>query len=59
MDIIVVSAIAGMIGLIIGVTFWNIRRSRCTEIKTPCSYCVRKTMTAEELKNYELVSAKM
>ena len=43
-------------GALITTTCWNIRRSRCEKIESPCSSCMRKVMTEKELKMDVLTS---
>ena len=38
---------------------WNIRRSRCERIESPCLSCMRKPMTENELKMDVLNNATM
>ena len=40
-------------------TCWNIRRSRCERIESPCLSCMRKVMTENELKMDVLNNATM
>ena len=50
-ELILISAIIGGASLLISVTFWNIRRSRCTSIE--CNHCCkikRELMDIEEMK---------
>ena len=42
-----------VIGLI-HMIFWNVRRSRCTDIKCFCIKCKRELMTGEELADDKL-----
>ncbi len=45
----------GTLGLaIIHVVFWNIRRSRCTNISCCCLSCSRHLMTKSEIQEDEL-----
>ena len=37
-------------GALMTTTCWNIRRSRCEKIESPCLSCMRKVMTEKELK---------
>ena len=37
-------------GALMTTTCWNIRRSRCEKIESPCLSCMRKVMTETELK---------
>ena len=52
-----------IIGLVIGGLMtsmcWNIRRSRCERIESPCVSCRRKPMTENELKMAVLNNATM
>jgi hypothetical protein len=48
--------IGSVIGGLMTTTCWNIRRSRCEKIETPCLSCMRKVMTEKELKNDVLTS---
>ena len=54
LDAILVSTIFGGICLIMSVFFYNIRRSRCLFIKTPCCTCTRENLSAEELEHDKL-----
>ena len=49
LDVVVIGALCGGISLVVSVCFWNIRRSRCVHIKSPCLECQREVMTADEL----------
>ena len=51
LDPIFIATLSGGISLIISVLFWNIRRSRCIHIETPCCKCDRTVMDIEEMKN--------
>ena len=42
--------IGSVVGGLMTTTCWNIRRSRCEKIESPCLSCIRKTMTEGELK---------
>ena len=42
--------IGGVIASLITTTCWNIRRSRCEIIESPCASCMRKRMNAEEMQ---------
>jgi len=42
--------IGSVIGGLMTTTCWNIRRSRCEKIESPCLSCMRKVMTEKELK---------
>ena len=48
--------IGSVIGALISTLCYNIRRSRCEQIESPCLSCRRKLMTAEELKMDVLTS---
>jgi hypothetical protein len=48
--------IGSVIGGLMTTTCWNIRRSRCEKIETPCLSCMRKVMTEKELKMDVLTS---
>ena len=48
-DPLFVACISGGISLVTNIVFYNIRRLRCTHIKTPCCECDRVLMTTEEL----------
>ena len=51
--------IGSVIGALISTLCYNIRRSRCEQIESPCLSCRRKLMTAEELKMDVLNNATM
>ena len=53
-DPVMVSVVAGSISLVTNVMFYNIRRLRCTHVKTLCCECDRELMTTEELRNDEI-----
>ena len=42
--------IGGVIASLVTTTCWNIRRSRCEIIESPCASCKRKPMNAEEMQ---------
>jgi hypothetical protein len=42
--------IGSVIGGLMTTTCWNIRRSRCEKIETPCLSCMRKVMTEKEMR---------
>ena len=42
--------IGSVSGALMTTTCWNIRRSRCEKIESPCLSCMRKPMTENELK---------
>jgi hypothetical protein len=42
--------IGSVIGGLMTSMCWNIRRSRCERIESPCLSCMRKPMTESELK---------
>ena len=42
--------IGSVIGGLMTSMCWNIRRSRCERIESPCLSCMRKVMTENELK---------
>ena len=42
--------IGGVIASLITTICWNVRRSRCEKIESPCLSCVRKPMNAEEMQ---------
>jgi len=52
-----------IVGSVVGgpmtTTCWNIRRSRCEKIESPCLSCMRKVMTEKELKMDVLNNATM
>ena len=50
-DPIFIATLSRGISLIISVLFYNIRRSRCIHIETPCCKCDRTNMDLEEMKN--------
>ena len=42
--------VGSVVGGLMTTTCWNIRRSRCERIESPCLSCMRKVMTENELK---------
>jgi len=48
--------IGSVIGGLMTTTCWNIRRSRCEKIESPCLSCMRKVMTEKELQMDVLTS---
>ena len=42
--------VGSVVGGLMTTTCWNIRRSRCEKIESPCLSCMRKVMTENELK---------
>ena len=42
--------IGSVIGGLITTSCWNIRRSRCETIESPCVSCMRKPMNEKEMK---------
>ena len=42
--------IIGAVGALISTTCYNIRRSRCEQIESPCLSCRRTLMNSEEMK---------
>ena len=42
--------IGGVVGGLITTLCWNIRRSRCQLVSTPCLSCTRAVMSVKELK---------
>jgi hypothetical protein len=48
--------IGSVSGALMTTTCWNIRRSRCEKIESPCLSCMRKVMTENELKMDVLTS---
>ena len=42
--------IGSVSGALMTTTCWNIRRSRCEKIESPCLSCMRKVMTEKELQ---------
>ena len=48
--------VGSVIGGLMTTTCWNIRRSRCEKIESPCLSCMRKVMTENELKMDVLTS---
>ena len=42
--------VGSVVGGLMTTTCWNIRRSRCERIESPCLSCMRKVMTEKELK---------
>jgi hypothetical protein len=51
--------IGSVSGALMTTTCWNIRRSRCEKIESPCLSCMRKVMTETELKMDVLNNATM
>ena len=51
--------IGSVIGGLMTSMCWNIRRSRCEKIESPCLSCMRKVMTETELKMDVLNNATM
>ena len=51
--------VGSVIGGLMTTTCWNIRRSRCEKIESPCLSCMRKVMTEKELKMDVLNNATM
>ena len=51
--------IGSVVGGLITTSCWNIRRSRCESINTPCVSCMRKPMTEKEMKLDVLNNATM
>jgi len=51
--------VGSVIGGLMTTTCWNIRRSRCEKIESPCLSCMRKPMTENELKMDVLNNATM
>ena len=51
--------VGSVIGGLMTTTCWNIRRSRCEKIESPCLSCMRKVMTENELKMDVLNNATM
>jgi hypothetical protein len=49
-DAILIGTCGASISLIISVLFWNIRRSRCIIIETPCIKCNRTVMDIKEME---------
>ena len=49
-DPILIATLGASISLVISVLFWNIRRSRCIIIDTPCIKCSRTVMNIKELE---------
>ena len=45
-----VVVISGAIGALLTTICWSVRRSRCTEIHTPCLSCSRDLMTDKEMR---------
>ena len=45
-----VVVISGAIGALLTTLCWSVRRSRCTEIHTPCLSCSRDLMTDKEMR---------
>jgi hypothetical protein len=43
--------VGSVVGGLMTTTCWNIRRSRCEKIESPCLSCMRKVMTEKEMKN--------
>ena len=48
-DAILISTITGSISLLITILFYNLRRSRCTELHCACLRCIRQNMNSDEL----------
>jgi hypothetical protein len=48
--------IGSVVGGLMTSMCWNIRRSRCERIESPCVSCMRKPMTESELKMDVLTS---
>ena len=48
--------VGSVVGGLMTTTCWNIRRSRCEKIESPCLSCMRKVMTENELKMDVLTS---
>ena len=42
--------VGSVIGGLMTTTCWNIRRSRCEKIESPCLSCMRKVMTEKEMR---------
>ena len=42
--------VGSVVGGLMTTTCWNIRRSRCESINTPCVSCMRKPMTEKEMR---------
>lgn len=60
LDAIVISTFAGGISLIISVLMYNLRRSRCTNIKCgSCIECSRSNMSIDELSMDQLTLPKI
>ena len=51
--------VGSVVGGLMTTTCWNIRRSRCEKIESPCLSCMRKVMTEKELKMDVLNNATM
>jgi hypothetical protein len=51
--------VGSVIGGLMTTTCWNIRRSRCEKIESPCLSCMRKVMTEKELQLDVLNNATM
>ena len=51
--------VGSVVGGLMTTTCWNIRRSRCEKIESPCLSCMRKVMTENELKMDVLNNATM
>jgi hypothetical protein len=51
--------IGSVVGGLMTSMCWNIRRSRCERIESPCVSCMRKPMTENELKMDVLNNATM
>ena len=51
--------VGSVVGGLMTTTCWNIRRSRCEKIDSPCLSCMRKVMTEKELKMDVLNNATM
>jgi hypothetical protein len=48
--VMILSGAIGAIGALLTSLCYSIRRSRCSNIETPCFKCTREVMTAEEMK---------
>ena len=51
--------VGSVVGGLMTTTCWNIRRSRCERIESPCLSCMRKVMTEKELQMDVLNNATM
>jgi len=51
--------VGSVVGGLMTTTCWNIRRSRCEKIESPCLSCMRKVMTETELKMDVLTTSDM